>query len=87
MPLTSWVEPSEKQVPLYLEILRPHTADCISFVLLCFEAIKLLISAALDLEFTGVYVEVGNHDAGFVAVDGKEENLRECQLLKDVNGR
>lgn len=81
MPLTSWIEPSEKQVPLCLEIPRPHTADCISFVLLCFEAIKLLKSAALDFEFIGVYVEVGNHDSGFVTVDGKEKDLEGSQLL------
>lgn len=61
--------------------MGPRAADLVPYVLFYFEAVKLLVLAALDFERVRAEIEVGDHDSGFSAVDGEQEYLKERQLL------
>ena len=79
--MTGGVDPSEEQVPLRLKVVGPRAADLVPYFLFYFEAVKLLVLAALDVEGIRTETEVGDHDSGFSAVDGEQEYLKERQLL------
>ena len=63
LALRSCIQPPEKVIFLIIEVVRP-------WLFFGPVAVELFLWAALDVKFLSCSVIVGDHDAGFVAVDG-----------------